>query len=185
MKSLIILLLLVSNLYPQGYNDLDSIPKFRGFDWGETLENIKSKELADYKQTFIGFGVNTLSYSGKIAELDADIDYVFENDVLSEGIYIIKVELSFFDEAFEKIKNYYFQKLNIPHYWASSHPNSKINWNDTVENETCRGPEIYWEYCNGFIGIVAEKFKEEITITVIYVHQKTIQSYGKYVTFPY
>lgn len=185
MKLLIILILLGSKFYPQDFSGLDSIPKFRGFDWGESLKNIESNELSDYKQTFIGFGVKTLSYSGKIAELDADIDYVFENNVLTEGMYIIKVEISLFDEIIEKIKNYHFEKLDIPHYWSSSHPNSKIDWSKVEENGICRGPEIYWEYCDGFIGIIAENFKDDITITILYVKGKSINDYGKYVKYPY
>jgi len=163
--------------YAQNENQIDSIPKFRGFKWGESMKEVKSKELAKYLQTFIGFGVNIISYSGKIADYNSIIDYVFEDSILVEASHSIKIE--YFPKAFKKLKEYYINKFGTPFYWANSHPNSVIDWTSETKGDLCRGPELYWEFCNGFIGIIAEKFKEDITITILYVHQKTIREYGK------
>ena len=171
-----------SHLFSQNFSQADSIPKFRGFDWAESIDNVKSREFTNYMQTYIGFGVYILSYHGEIVDYEARIDFVFEGEVLVEGQYILEVDS--YTETYEKIKNYYFNKLGTPNYWASSHPNAKIDWTGD-ESGMCRGPEIYWEYCNGFIGIIAEKYMEEITITILYAYQKTIEEYGKFVTYPY
>jgi len=170
------------NFYSQDFSQLDSIPKFRGIEWEETLEFVKAKEIAKYMQRSKGFGVEILSFHGVISKYKARIDYVFKDNKLIEGIYEIEVES--FEETYEEIKNTYFRKLDIPNYWASSHPDSDFDWNGEEDN-LCRGPEIYWEYCDGFIAIIAEKYKSEITISILFAHEKTIQDYGKYVTFPF
>jgi len=169
--------------FSQTFSRLDSIPKFRGMEWGETIKDIKSKELAKYGQTFIGYGESIISYFGEIASHETIIDYVFNDNILTEASYNLDVED--FTPTFESIKNHYINKLGEPNYWASLHPKFVGNWKGDEENGLCRGPEIYWEYCNGFIGIIAEKYKEDITLTVLYVHNKTILDYGKLVTFPY
>jgi hypothetical protein len=182
-RSVILFVILIeSYLYAQNFNQTDSIPKFRSFYWEESFNDVKSREIAKYMQTYIAFGESILSYHGEIADCEARIDFVFIDGILVEGHYIIEVDS--YEETNEKIKDYYFKKLGTPNYWASSHPNSKIAWIGD-ENEICRGPEIYWGYCDGFIAIIAEKYMKEITITIIYAHNKTIQEYGKIVTYPY
>ena len=180
---LLIILLLDSSSFAQNESQTDSIPKFRGFEWGVSMDEVRSIELSRYMQTFIGFGVNIITYSGEISDYKAEIDYVFEDSILVEASYCIKVEI--FPDDFKKIMEYYISKFGTPFYWANSHPNSVINWRVKSENDLCRGPELYWEYCNGFMGLIAEKYKDEITISILYVYQKTIHEYGKYVIFPY
>ena len=163
--------------------EFDSIPSFRGFEWGTSIEEVKSKELANYMQTFMGFGVHIMSFSTAVADFDAVLDYVFEDSILVEASYCFEIES--FPESFKKLKDYFINKLGSPFYWANSHPDYDIDWAEESDNGICRGPEIYWEYLNGFIGMIAEKYKEDITLTILYVHQKTINEYGKYVIYPY
>lgn len=184
LRKIILLCLLINSIsFSQTFSKLDSIPSFRGMEWGETIDDVKSKEIANYRQTFIGFGETVISYFGKITSFEATIDYAFKDDVLTEASYNIDIEN--FNETFEKVKDYYINKLGEPNYWASLHPRFIGNWKGDEENGLCRGPELYWEYCNGFIGIITEKYKDDITLTVLYVHDKTILDYGKLVTFPY
>ena len=168
--------------FSQNLGKLEYLPEFRGYKWGERFLDVKAKEVAPYLQTTFGFGQQILSYKGRIAGHKARIDYVFKDKQLVEGIYEIKVDS--FETSFEKIKQYYIDKLDHPIYWAGAHPLTKINWVGN-KNGLCRGPEIYWEYFDGFVAIICEKYKEEITISILYVYDKTIADYGKYVTFPY
>ena len=186
MKTFTSLLILIhffsAILYAQDSDKLEVVPKFRGMEWGESINSVKSKEILQYMQTTRGFGEEIISYKGETAGIDARIDYIFRDNKLVEGLYEIAVDS--FEVDFEIVKNYYFKQLDYPNYWASSHPNTEINWIGN-ENGLCRGPEMYWEYFNGFIAVIAEKFRDEITISRIFVHDKTILDYGKYVTYPY
>ena len=186
MKSILSFLILIHlfsvDQYAQDSDKLELVPKFRGFEWGESINDVKSKEMLQYMQTTRGFGEEIISYKGSTAGLNARIDYIFRDGKLVEGLY--EIEVDSFEVDFEIVKDYYFKLLDYPNYWASSHPNTEINWIGD-EHGLCRGPEMYWEYFNGFIAVIAEKFREEITISIIYVYDKTILDYGKYVTFPY
>lgn len=172
-----------SNLYSQVQTLVDSIPNFRGIEWGQSIEGVRSLELAKYDQSYIGFGVYILTYHGNHLNYDSKIDYVFEEDVLKEAFYTIETKL--FTETFESIKEHYINRFGRPNYWSSSHPDATINWVFESEEDYCRGPEIYWEFCNGFLGIISEKYKASITITILFVHNKTIEDYGKFVVYPY
>jgi hypothetical protein len=178
-----IFLLVLLDSFSQSSGKLTYISKFRGYEWGESINSIRSKEILKYMQTTKGFGEEILSYQGQTAGLDARVDYIFRDGKLVEGLY--EIEVDSFEIEFEIIKDYYFEKLDYPNYWASSHPNTEINWVGDEVNTLCRGPEMYWEYYDGFIAIVTEKYKNEITISIIYVYDKTILDYGKYVTYPY
>lgn len=181
--SSIMLLMLGINLYSQISTELDSIPRFRGINWGSSIETVKALELASYQQSYIGFGVYILTYHGQILDQHTKIDYVFEDNILVEAFYTIDVES--FPENFQSVKELYFNKLGIPNYWASSHPDTSIDWALKGDEQFCRGPEIYWEFCNGFIGLISEKFKDDISISILYCHGKTIAEYGKFVIYPY
>lgn len=182
-KILLLCAIITSSVIPQKSSEFQLLPLFRGYDWGETIENVKAKELSKYLQTMIGFGEEIISYNGSVAGLDARVDYVFRNGILVEGLYQITVKS--FEQEYQTIKEHYIKKLDYPIYWANAHPNTKINWDDENPDLVCRGPEIYWEYYDGFVAIITEKYKEEITISILYAHEKTIRDYGKYVIYPY
>jgi hypothetical protein len=166
----------------QNSNKYEYLPEFRGSKWGLTVSNIREIEKEPYLQTTIGFGQKIVSFEGEIAGFRARIDYVFKENKLVEGMYQVKADS--FKNVFESLKEFYIDKLDYPVYWSVSHPNTEIQWKGD-ENGLCRGPEIYWEYLDGFIAIISEKYKGEFTISILYVHEKTIADYGKYVLFPY
>lgn len=182
-KIYIFIIIIFTNSYSQQYGKFEKLPEFRNFIWGESIENVRSIELLKYMQESMGFGEEVLSYYGKITGIDARVDYVFKSGKLVEGIYEITVEN--FDDEFEKVKTHFINKYDYPIYWANAHPNTNINWTDSDKNGFCRGPEIYWDYVDGFLAIITEKYNEEITITILFAHEKTIKDYGKYVKYPY
>ena len=149
---------------------------------GESIKNVESLELAHYAQTYFGFGECILSYYGNILDFSTMIDYTFKDSILIEGSYTIHTKN--FPSTFSKIKKFYTNQLGEPSYWATAFPDSSFQFKDTSETKQCRGPELYWEYCNGFIGIISEKYEDDITITILYAHNKTIAEYGKYLPFP-
>ena len=71
------------------------LPEFRNVKWNSSLKDVREKETAHYLQTFYGFGIEALSYKGKIAGLDARIDYDFKDKKLSERSYRIISEDNF------------------------------------------------------------------------------------------
>ena len=41
-----------------------------------------------------------------------------------------------------------------------------------------RGPELYWRFSNGFIALIASRFEDKITLTILYT-KESIESYNK------
>ena len=41
------------------------------------------------------------------------------------------------------------------------------------------GPELYWKFNNGFIALIASKFEDDVTITILYANNKSINEYNK------
>lgn len=182
-SKLFILLLLWECTYSQVTTQVDSIPNFRSVEWGESIDGVRSMEIAQYDQSYIGFGVYILTFHDKHLGYESKIDYVFDDDKLIEAFYTI--ETKSFISDYKNIKDYYIKRFGKPSYWASSHPDASIDWAWENEEDYCRGPEIYWEFCNGFLAIISERYKETISITILYAHNKTIEEYGKFVIYPY
>ncbi len=42
-----------------------------------------------------------------------------------------------------------------------------------------KGPELFWKFNNGFIGLIASKFEDDITISILYSNDKSIEEYGR------
>ena len=42
----------------------------------------------------------------------------------------------------------------------------------------CMGPSFYWVFKNGFIGLISQKFKEEITLTILFASDLTVDEYN-------
>jgi hypothetical protein len=40
------------------------------------------------------------------------------------------------------------------------------------------GPSFYWVFQNGFIGLISQKFKEEITLTILFASDLTVDEYN-------
>jgi hypothetical protein len=150
---------------------------FRGSDWGSSINKVKEAEKEDYLQSFHGFGIDALSYSGGIAGLNARIDYSFKDNKLFEGTYTINPEddIKF---GFNKLERYLIGEYGKPNFRAGKSINSDSIWINVNDYGKFSGPELFWKFDNGFVGLIASKFENDITITVLYSNDKSIEEYG-------
>lgn len=179
MKILLCLLVFIcvtTSVYPQNSNQ-KNLPEFRNFKWDAAPDTIKENETARYLQTFSGFGSYALSFRGEFLNLNSRIDFSFKDSLLVEGSYEIKCNFSY-DEDFLKIKEYFTAQYGKPEYWAIRKFDAKPRWIKESDLGAFRGPELFWEFDDGFIAVQSSKYIEEITITVLYVHNKKISEYG-------
>jgi hypothetical protein len=155
-----------------------ALSRFRGAVWGSSIEDVKASEAAEYMQSFHGFGLDALSYKGHIAGLQARIDYSFKNGKLFEGAYSINTE-EYFKDNFDKLKNFLTDNFGKPDFRAGRAIESDSVWIKVTDYGKFKGPELYWKFTDGFIALIASKFESEITLTVLYSKDKSIESYGK------
>ena len=158
-------------------DSIHTLPEFRGVKWDSSLNEVKEKETAYYLQTFHGFGIEALSYKGKIAGLDARIDYDFKNNKLIEGSYRI-ISDDNFKEDYSTLFNFLGNLYGKPDLRTGISYESDSVWIKTTDYNMYIGPSIYWVFNNGFIGLISQKYKEEITLIVLYVHNITIEEYN-------
>jgi hypothetical protein len=177
--TLILISLFFSSNFAQNKSNKERVLKgFRGIEWGASKSKVKSNVKDYYLQEFYGFGVEALCYKGTIAGIDARIDYNFENNKLVDGLYSIKPE-SLFRENFRSLKNYLINEYGKPDFKVGTGTDSSSVWIKENNYGKFRGPEFYWSFKNGFVGLHASKFKDDITITVLYVQGKTIKEFNK------
>lgn len=153
------------------------LPQFRNFEWETAPEIIRKNESARFLQTFDGFGVYAISFRGDFIGLNARIDFTFKDKKLVEGSYQIQSDLSY-EEDFIKIKNHLSNLYGKPKFWAIRKFDSDYPWVKETDLGTYRGPELFWEFENGFIAIHSSRFIDEITIKVLYVYNQKIGEYG-------
>lgn len=158
-------------------DSIHTLPEFRGVKWNSSLNEVKEKETAYYLQTFHGFGIEALSYKGKIAGLDARIDYDFKNKKFTEGSYRIISDENF-KEDFQTLFNFLENLYGKPDLRSGPFYTSDSVWIKINDYETYVGPSIYWEFKDGFIGLISQKYKEEITLIVLYAYNTTIEEYN-------
>ena len=158
-------------------DSIHTLPEFRGKKWDSSLNEVKEKETAYYLQTFHGFGIEALSYKGKIAGLDARIDYDFKNNKLIESSYRI-ISDDNFKEDYSTLFNFLGNLYGKPDLRSGISYESDSVWIKTTDYNMYIGPSIYWVFNNGFIGLISQKYKEEITLIVLYVHNITIEEYN-------
>ncbi len=180
---LLILILSISFSYPQNNKYERILKDFRGIPWNASKEDVKKNENAYYLQLFSGFGIEALSYKGKIAGLEARIDYTFRNNKLIEGSYSISSNSSFKSD-FISLTEYLSKQYGKPDYMAGPLIHSDSVWIKENNYGKFRGPELYWKFKNGFIGLHSSRFRERITTTILFVYGKTIEEYGSE-TMPY
>ncbi|OGU36130.1 MAG: hypothetical protein A2068_12180 [Ignavibacteria bacterium GWB2_35_6b] len=169
-----LLILLINCAQAQQKN---KIPQFRNFEWETSPEIIRKNEEAKFLQSFEGFGVFALSFRGNFIGLNARIDFTFKDKKLVEGSYQIQSDLSY-EEDFIKIENHLSKLYGKPKYWAIRKFDSDRHWVKETDLGTFRGPELFWEFGNGFIAIHSSRFIDEITIKVLYVYNQKISEYG-------
>jgi hypothetical protein len=153
-----------------------TIPEFRNIAWGTSQENVRKQESAYYLQTFMGFGFVTLSFKDKLAGLDTRVDYTFKDDNFTEGSYIIESGDSFKDD-FIKLLDYLTELYGRPEYRSGPQFASDSIWVKRDNYKSFSGPAFYWKYKNGFIALISSKFEEDITITILYAYDTTIENY--------
>lgn len=155
----------------------DSLKNFRGINWGASPELVRETEQSAYLQSFNGFGTYSLSFSGQFADKQVRIDYSFKNNKLVEGSYTLQ-SVGDVKKDFIDVKNHLTTVYRKPDYRANRSIASGDIWNKINDYGKYKGPELYWEFENGFIALVAGKFKDEITITVMYVAAGKISDYN-------
>ena len=170
-------LLTDTSLYSQTkiYKELTG---FRDVTWGSTIDRVKEVETESYLQSFHGFGIDALSYKGYIDGLNTRIDYSFKDGKLFEGTYSINPGDDFRAD-FNKLKNYLTGIYDKPDFRAGLPLEQDSVWVKVTDYGKFKGPELYWKFTNGFIGLIASKFEEDITLTILYSCEKSIEDYGK------
>jgi hypothetical protein len=150
---------------------------FRGYNWGVSLDYVKTTETESYLQSFHGFGIDALSYKGEIAGINARIDYSFKDGKLFEGTYTINPEDEIRND-FNKIEKYLSGEFGKPNFRAGRSIYSDSIWVKVNDYGKYKGPELFWKFSNGFIGLIAAKFENDVTITVVYSKGNSIEEYG-------
>ena len=150
---------------------------FRGSSWNSGIEKVKAKERESYLQSFHGFGIDAISYKGNIAGLTARIDYSFKEGKLFEGTYVINPEGEIRGD-FKKLEKFLTAEYGKPNFRAGEMIDSDSIWIKINDFGKFKGPELFWKFTNGFIALVASKFEDDITITVLYSNDKSIREYG-------
>lgn len=153
------------------------LPNFRNFEWETSPEFVRQNETAKFQQSFKGFGVYALTYRSEFIGMSARVDFTFKENKLSEGLYQIQSDLNY-KEDFIKIKNHLTKLYGKPNFWAIKQIESEQVWIKETDLGTFRGPELFWEFENGFIAIQSSRFVDEITIKVLYVYNQKISEYG-------
>ena len=174
------ILIIYSSINLPGFSFTDSttsLPEFRNVKWNSSLKEVKEKETAHYLQTFYGFGIEALSYKGKIAGLDTRIDYDFKNKKFTEGSYRIIADDDF-KEDFLTLLNFLENQYGKPELRAGPLYTSDSVWIRTNDYGMFIGPSIYWVFKDGFIGLISQKYKEEITLIVLYAYNTTVEEYN-------
>jgi len=158
-------------------DSIRTLPEFRRIKWNTSLNEVKEKETAYYLQTFHGFGIEALSYKGKIAGLDARIDYDFKNKKFTEGSYRVISDYNF-KEDYSTLFNFLVNLYGKPDRRSGFLYTSDSVWIKTNDYGIYAGPSLYWEFKDGFIGLISQKYKEEITLIVLYAYNVTIEEYN-------
>jgi hypothetical protein len=155
----------------------DSLYSFRGTYFGAKAQQVEANETAKYMQDFNGLNIHALSYKGEFAEIDVRIDYVFREGILVEGSYNIADSDNLIDDFkrfFEALKN----DFGSPTFYSNGLIDNDNIWIKASDYGAYKGPELYWQFKNGFIALIASKFKNEETLTTIYTINKNISEYG-------
>lgn len=163
------------------YTSKDStraMPEFRNIPWSSSIKEVREKENAYYLQNFSGFGVTALSFKDKLAGIEARIDYTFKNDQFTEGAYIIKPG-NLFKNNFVHLLEFLTVQYSNPEYRSGPLYTLDTFWIKENNYGRFSGPAFYWVFNDGFISLLSQKFEDDITITVLFVHGSSIENYAK------
>ncbi|MFC2085433.1 hypothetical protein ACFLS9_10270 [Bacteroidota bacterium] len=183
MKLLYLLIILLSVSQSKNISAQDNAEQqldgFRNIKWNSSIKDVKSQETETYLQTFSGFGKYTISYISEIIDLKTRIDYSFEENKLIEGSYVIESDLSEFLEKYINLREFLIKEYGLPDYYSGTKINSDSNWVKETEYGKYKGPELYWAFSKGFICLHGSRFEEDVTITILYAHDKSIFEYSE------
>lgn len=154
------------------------LPQFRNIPWGSSMKEVREKEEAHYLQYFSGFGVTALSFKDKITGIETRIDYTFKEDKLIEGSYIV-ISGEYYKKDFVELLKFVIKDYGQPEYRSGKNYIEDTVWIKENDYGSFSGPSYYWEFKNGFIGLISKKFKEEITITLLFVNGSSIGKYAE------
>lgn len=172
------LILLCNSLFAQvNPPGTDSLGSFRGIPWGASPGFVRENETSLYLQSFKGFGTYSLSFNGEFADKQVRIDYSFRDDKFIEGAYTLNT-VGDIRTDYTDIQTFLAHQFGSPDYWSNSLVGSENIWIKVNDYGKYKGPELYWQFVNGFIVLHASKFKDEITVTIMYVVNKNIPGYG-------
>lgn len=150
---------------------------FRDFNWGSSIENVRGRENAFFSQSFEGFGKYVLSFNGDFFERNAGINYTFVNDSLTQGSYVFEMDLDEFKEEFKDIHLRLKKIYGSPRFRSGPLISSDSLWTPITIYNTFRGPQLYWKFENGFIGMIPERDENEISISILFVGNRSIEEY--------
>lgn len=151
---------------------------FRNALWESSINEVKSIETEHYLQSLEGFGIYALSYKSRISGLTTRIDYTFKNGKLIEGSYTFH-PAGDFRSNFNKLEDFLIAEYDEPDLKAGPLIESDSVWAKVSEYGRYKGPELYWQFSNGFVALVASKFEDEITLTILYTNNQSIQEYNR------
>ena len=66
-----------------------------------------------------------------------------------------------------------------PSFEICSLIDSAFVWIQITKYGRYKGPELYWKFSNGFIALVASKFENDITFTILFSNSKSIEEYNR------
>ena len=158
-------------------DSIQTLPEFRNVKWGSSISDVEERETAQYLQKFTGFGIQALSFEGNIAGLDTRIDYTFKNKKLTEGSYTV-ISKGTFRKDFLTLLSFLENRYGRPGYRSGPLHKSDSVWIKINDYGMYIGPSFYWVFNDGFIGLISEKFKEEITLTILFASDMTVDAYN-------
>ena len=158
-------------------DSIPTLPEFRDIKWSASLSDVEEKETAQYLQKFSGFGIEALSYEGTIAGMKARIDYTFKNHKFTEGSYTV-ISKDNFRGDFLTLLSFLQNRYGNPGYRSGLIYSSDSVWIKIDNFGTYVGPAYYWVFYDGFIGLVSEKSGEEISLTILFVLDLTVDEYN-------
>jgi hypothetical protein len=155
----------------------EKLTQFRGSPFGSSPSEVKSMETAPSLQSFSGWGIYALSYTGRFAGMQARIDYTFADDKLIEGSYILEPGDDYVD-AFCLCRDKISEESGNPNSWAIAVISHDNIWHKKNDFGLYEGPQLFWIFEKGFIALHSSKFNDKITITVLFSGREGIGDYN-------
>ncbi len=161
-------------VYPQKDYELSG---FRNILFGSSPAEVKSREPAPSLQSFSGWGIYALSFEGRFAGTKARIDYIFKDDKMIEGSYILEPGDDYLD-IFQSCRKDISEEYGNPDSWAVADIRQDSIWKKINDFGLYEGPQLFWLFDKGFIALHSSKFKHKITITVLYSSREEVGDYN-------